>query len=229
MTSKEKNDRTRFTHQQKTQEFFQLFFSKSEFGVWLAQFDKPLPIKLPLEHQELHLKKHAYLADCNRAFAWMYGFNDPQEMIGARFPQLLDTAHATNLLHLHAFLSGGYKIENTESIELSKHGHRKYFLNDAIGVVEHQHLVRVWGSQIDCTQDREHKEILKKLTRLQLHVLKETVEGKTMKEIASDLEISIKTVEAKRSQIKSILGVHTSAEMISCAIHNGINFIEYKK
>jgi DNA-binding CsgD family transcriptional regulator len=218
--SKDKSD---YTKKRKTYEFFKIFFCQSDEGIWLAQLDKPLPVQLPIEQQEGHMLKHAYLAECNLTFVKMYDYEDPSNLIGVRFPQLFDNAEISNMMNLRTFLKEGYQLRKTESIEIGKNGIRKYFLNDVIGVIEDDHLVRVWGIQKDISVEKSQREILKRLTPEKLKILKTTIEGKTMKEIASEVGVSLKTVESVRKQLKAIIGVDTIAQLIAAAIQLGIN------
>ena len=56
------------------------------------------------------------------------------------------------------------------------------------------------------------------LTARQREVLQLLAEGKTMKEIASILHISPRTVESHKYEMMQILGVSTSAELVQHAI-----------
>ena len=170
--------------------------------------------------------KHAYLSDCNITFVKMYGYEDPKEMIGVRFPQLFDNADASNLENLHTFFKTDCMVIQKETCEIGKNGVRKYFLNDVVGVIEDNQLVRVWGTQKDITADKSQREILKQLSPEQLKILKMTVEGKTMKEIAADVDVSPKTVESLRNQLKAIVGANTLAQLIAIAIQLGIQNID---
>jgi PAS domain-containing protein len=154
MTHTGDNDKPRLTIRDKHEECYNLIFLQSDMGVWLAQFNEPLTIGLPIDQQVEHLLKHTYLSDCNIAFVKMYGYDLPENMIGMSFTQLFDNGEASNLFNLHNFLKNGYKARNIESIELGKNGIRKQFLNDIIGVVEDNHLVRVWGVQRDITAEK---------------------------------------------------------------------------
>ena len=226
MSNNGDNDKTRFVNRDKYEEFYRLLFLQSEKGVWLAQFDKPMPINIPIEQQVEHLMKHAYLSDCNITFVKMYGYEDPKEMIGVRFPQLFDNADASNLENLHTFFKTDCMVIQKETCEIGKNGVRKYFLNDVVGVIEDNQLVRVWGTQKDITADKSQREILKKLSPEQLKILKMTVEGKTMKEIAADVDVSPKTVESLRNQLKAIVGANTLAQLIAIGIQLGIQNID---
>jgi len=226
MSNNGDNSNSHFTKRNKLDEFYRLNFLQSEKGVWLAQFDKPMPINIPIEQQVEHLMKHAYLSDCNITFVKMYGYEDPKEMIGVRFPQLFDNADASNLENLHTFFKTDCMVIQKETCEIGKNGVRKYFLNDVVGVIEDNQLVRVWGTQKDITADKSQREILKQLSPEQLKILKMTVEGKTMKEIAADVDVSPKTVESLRNQLKAIVGANTLAQLIAIAIQLGIQNID---
>ena len=60
------------------------------------------------------------------------------------------------------------------------------------------------------------------LTNRQAEVLRLIVEGKTMKEVASVLEISTRTAEAHKYQMMGQLGIKTSAQLIQFAIREGL-------
>ena len=61
-----------------------------------------------------------------------------------------------------------------------------------------------------------------KITRRQREVLQLVAEGKTMKEIASLLSLSTRTVESYKYEIMRILGIHTNAELVQYAIRIGV-------
>ncbi|MGA3286359.1 MAG: helix-turn-helix transcriptional regulator [Bacteroidota bacterium] len=217
------SDNSHFTTRNKFDEFYRLNFLQSEKGVWLAQFDKPMPINIPIEQQEEHLMKHAYLSDCNIMFVKMYGYEDPKEMIGVRFPQLFDNAESANFENLRLFLRSNYSINQIESCEIGKNSMRKYFLNDVIGVVEEGYLIRVWGMQQEITVERYRRNVLSRLTSQQCEILKLTADGRTVKGIALKLGISPKTVESLRKGIKDTFELESIPQLVAFAIKNGLH------
>ena len=64
------------------------------------------------------------------------------------------------------------------------------------------------------------------LTLREREVLQLIAEGGTTKEVASRLNISIKTVESHRGRIMEKLGLHTVAELTKYAVRHGITSIE---
>jgi DNA-binding NarL/FixJ family response regulator len=63
---------------------------------------------------------------------------------------------------------------------------------------------------------------VEKLTPRERDVLKALAEGKTNKEIAADLYISVKTVETHRAQLMEKLNIHTVAGLTKFALRHGL-------
>jgi two-component system, cell cycle sensor histidine kinase and response regulator CckA len=130
------------------------FIEQSNEGIWRLEIEPPTPVDLPEDEQIRLWYEHCYFAECNLAMARMYGFDRPEELLGARLRDLLPSDDATNLEMLKGFVRSGYRLVNAESHELDRHGRRKYFLNSLVGVVENGRLVRSWGTQQDITERR---------------------------------------------------------------------------
>jgi DNA-binding NarL/FixJ family response regulator len=60
------------------------------------------------------------------------------------------------------------------------------------------------------------------LTPRELEILRFIVDGKSNKEIASELSLSVNTVAAHRANIMDALGIHKTAELVVYAIRNGL-------
>jgi DNA-binding NarL/FixJ family response regulator len=60
------------------------------------------------------------------------------------------------------------------------------------------------------------------LTPRELDVLQRIVAGKSNKEIAAELNLSVNTVSVHRANIMDTLGIHKTAELVVYAIRNGL-------
>lgn len=97
----------------------------------------------------------SYVSECNQAMAEMYGYSDVAELLGKTPDQLIDFNDPSNIDYFRSFLVNGFKVLNAESHEKDKDGNNKYFLNNAIGIIEDDYLKRVWGTQRDITEKKE--------------------------------------------------------------------------
>ena len=64
------------------------------------------------------------------------------------------------------------------------------------------------------------------LTAREREVLQLLAEGKTVKEIARDLYVSVKTIETHRRQIMNKLNIHSIAELTKYAISEGLTSLD---
>jgi len=60
------------------------------------------------------------------------------------------------------------------------------------------------------------------LTPRELEILQHIVAGKSNKEIAGELKLSVNTVSVHRANIMDALGIHKTAELVVYAIRNGL-------
>jgi DNA-binding NarL/FixJ family response regulator len=60
------------------------------------------------------------------------------------------------------------------------------------------------------------------LTPRQLDVLRLIAQGKRMKEIAAELDLSVRTIEDHKAQLLRLLGVDSTAELVKFAVRQGL-------
>jgi DNA-binding NarL/FixJ family response regulator len=66
------------------------------------------------------------------------------------------------------------------------------------------------------------RDSAQQLTARQREVLQLFAEGRSAKEVAAELKISVRTAEAHKAHILETLGLRTTAELVQYAIRNGI-------
>ncbi len=139
----------------KEEERYKAFISNSSEGIWRFELKVPLSVDEPVKKQIEHCYQHAYLAECNDAFARMYGYKKAEEIIGTPLTDMLIPTDQKNIEYLEKFIRSGYKLTNSETVEKDKNGHTRYFHNTCRGVVEDGHVRRAWGTQRDVTERKE--------------------------------------------------------------------------
>ena len=70
---------------------------------------------------------------------------------------------------------------------------------------------------------REDSSVFSVLTPREREVLQLMAEGKSTKQIADRLHVSIKTIETHRQQIMTKLGIHSVAELTKYAVREGLS------
>ena len=125
-------------------------------ATWRFHHEQPLDITLPEDEQVEHLYLYSVLAECNDAFARMYGFRAAADVVGTRLVVFLPPSNPENVGYLRSFIRSGYRLEDAESQEIDRYGRAKYFVNNLVGIFERGQLVGAWGTQRDVTEQRRH-------------------------------------------------------------------------
>ncbi|MCF4994893.1 response regulator [Pseudomonas syringae] len=135
---------------------------------------------------------------------------------------LILSMHTDPALIMQALESGahGYLLKDTTATEL-EHAltalrHNERYLSPAIAhTVINQALTRSQKNQPDAAESHN-------LTARQLEILRLIVRGKSTREIANGLGLSIKTVETHRSQIMKRLQIYDVAGLVLFAVREQI-------
>jgi DNA-binding NarL/FixJ family response regulator len=129
------------------------------------------------------------------------------------------SAHANEEYVIRALRSGaaGYMLKDAATAELDLAIRSviqdKTYLSPSISrTVIDSYLERVGGQASP----------LEQLTPRQREILQSIAEGKNTKEIASDLDISVKTVESHRLQLMDRLNIHDVPGLVRYAIRRGL-------
>src|SRR5437773_283580 len=142
----------------RTEERYRAFIAQSSEGVSRLEIDPPVPTTLSEEEQIDRLYAGARIAECNDAMARMYGYNEARDLVETRLADLHNVSDPTNREQIRAFIRAGYRVSDSETREHDRDGRPRVFLNNVVGFVEDGHLVRVWGTQRDVTEQRHLEE-----------------------------------------------------------------------
>lgn len=170
-----------------SEERYKAFVKQSTEGIWRYEFLEPIPVKLSVNEQIKIIFKYGYLAECNDVFARMYGYDSANDIVGSRIGDLMDQNDPKNIDYLKQSILKGYKIDNIESYEKDRDGNQKIFVNNLVGIVENDYLVRVWGSQRDITEAKKAQEELSK-TQFRLATLLNNLQDVVLYETGGGVE-----------------------------------------
>jgi PAS domain S-box-containing protein len=139
-------------------ERYRAFVAASTEGVYRLEFDPPVDTTLPVEEQIDAAYRAGRFAECNDAFARMYGYDRADELVGLGMDAMLPADDPAARGYLRGVMANGYRADDAESAERDRAGNAVYFANALAGVVEGGRLVRVWGTQRDVTARRRAED-----------------------------------------------------------------------
>jgi PAS domain S-box-containing protein len=145
---------------------YKSYIDQSFEGIYCQELHNPVPVTISPEEMIEALKNDCYIAECNDTMAAMYGYTHAHELLGVGAAQLLDMSDPANIEFVHGFISNGFKFTGAESHEKDRYGNDRYFLNNAIGIVEDGHLKRIWGTQTDITGKKQAENKIRFLASL---------------------------------------------------------------
>jgi len=157
------------------------------------------------------LKPQLIVMDC--ALPGMNGLAATREILAA------NAEIAVLMLSMHS--------EETWVNQALDAGARGYILKSAIDLELVTAIRRVMAGEIVLDPQVERFDTLKGergtgLTPRELQVLQLIVDGKSNKEIATQLDLSANTVAVHRANIMTALNIHKTAELVVYAIRNGL-------
>lgn len=126
-----------------------------------------------------------------------------------------------------AILMLSMHAEDTLVRQALEAGARGYVLKNAMDLDLARAIKEVAAGKSVLDPQVRQAEVLKGergsgLTARELEILQHIVAGKSNKEIASDLNLSVNTVSVHRANIMDRLGIHKTAELVVYAIRNGL-------
>jgi len=135
--------------------------------------------------------------------------------------KILEDAPDTKILML------SMHSENTWVRQALEAGARGYVLKSAVDLELVTAVKKVAAGEKVLDPQVERAPVLKGereygLTQRELEILQKIVDGKSNKEIASELNLSVNTVAVHRANIMDALGIHKTAELVVYAIRNGL-------
>jgi len=140
-----------------SEERFRAFIEQSAEAIWCFESPEPMPISLSEERQIKYLMETGYLTECNDTMARMNGLESAEQLLGVKVKDLLDPSDPANIEYLRLFIRSNYRLVDAASHKIDKKEKSKCFLNNMIGVVEREKLVRVWVTQRDIVEKRAER------------------------------------------------------------------------
>jgi PAS domain S-box-containing protein len=148
-----------------SEERYRNFITLSGEGIARIDFEPPIPVTLPTPELVTAIVERGFIAECNDAAARMRGWQEAREMQGKPVRELIQATEPDNRLNLAQFVGAGFKAVETLTIGRDVRGEIRYFLNNAVGIVQSGQLRHLWTVQRDITENKHAEEALRENER----------------------------------------------------------------
>lgn len=178
---------------------YKMFVQQSKEGIWRVEIAEPMNIHTPVNEMIDYCYNNAWVAECNDAFAKMYGFRKAEEIIGIPLNKILPPENPNNMGYITRFFTNGLKITEEISYEINKDGNEVVFVNNMIGIIEGEYIHRAWGTQRDITEQVKLENRLKEERQLRQQQTAEAIitgQEKERQQIGEELHDNINQILA---------------------------------
>lgn len=169
-----------------SEERYRSFVVNSSEGIWRLEVENPIEVTLPAKEQLRRLMKYGYLAECNDAFARIYGRDRAEDVIGARLGNLSQSQSPSTLVSLEELIRNNYRLRDWPTEIVTHDNQRKHLATSLLGIVINGMLMRVWSVQSDQT---ERQRVAHGLRALSAHL--QDVREKERTDLARELHDSL--------------------------------------
>ncbi len=154
--------------QQAETERFEHFVSETVEGFYKLVPDTPIRLNANPEKIAEKILRHMELRDCNDTFAAMYG-STPDKLLGKSIGDLTDGCGPFRTAEqVQEFAAADCQVIDLESVRRDSNGNRIHLMHNAVGMIEDNQLVGIWGYQRNVSrQKREQTELSNKIEFLQ--------------------------------------------------------------
>jgi PAS domain S-box-containing protein len=98
--------------------------------------------------------QHGYVAECNEALGRLLSRQATEDLVGMPLVKLFPLADERVHEELRSFVRSGCTTATVETTAVDVEGVRSYRLRTHCGIVENNHLMRIWGITRDITEQR---------------------------------------------------------------------------
>jgi PAS domain S-box-containing protein len=141
----------------KSEHWWSNFISKNIAGIWQCEFNKPMPLSLPIDEQIEWILDRGVMVEVNDVAAKMYGFSGAEELIGKTYGEIFKDDKKTGRRMVQTWIQQGYKFDKYEDYLITNVGEYRWIMKISHSLVEKDHIIGSWGTEVDVT-DRKLAE-----------------------------------------------------------------------
>ena len=148
---------------QESEASYKAFIANSSEAIWCYDMVPPISLDETSEVQAELMADRARLSQGNKMLVSMLGVKSLQDIIGTG---LRDSGSTRYLFDLKHFVENNFQMIDHDVFREGVKGRQYYFQISCVGVIENNHLTRVWGTTKDVTVRKRYEQ---KLEHVSLH------------------------------------------------------------
>jgi signal transduction histidine kinase/CheY-like chemotaxis protein len=139
---------------------YKAFISQTTEGIYRFELPEPIPVNEPVEKQIQKMLETSYLAECNDAFANIYG-KEKKELLNISLAEFQNQFYVRQGKDfIKKFIESGYQLKNAVNEEKNGAGKKIYLNKNITGIIINNELTSAWGSQSDITDRKQYEKAL---------------------------------------------------------------------
>ena len=148
---------------QESEASYKAFIANSSEAIWCYDMVPPISLHETSEVQAELMADRARLSQGNKMLVSMLGVKSLQDIIGTG---LRESGSTRYLFDLKYFVENNFQMIDHDVFREGARGRQYYFQISSVGVIENNHLTRVWGTTKDVTVRKRYEQ---KLEHVSLH------------------------------------------------------------
>ncbi len=133
----------------KSEERYRTFVDTTSEAIWRIELGDGILPDLPVYEKVSYIGIHGCFAECNTVMASLLGKASPDDLVGKPMSEVMPHLE---LAIIEEFVSSGYRLLNHEYAVSCSGAEDRHFVINAVGTIENECLVRIWGSCVEVTQ-----------------------------------------------------------------------------
>ncbi|MEN7973519.1 MAG: PAS domain S-box protein [Verrucomicrobiota bacterium] len=148
------------------------FINETVEGYYHLVPETPIPLAESSDEMAKAILENMKIAGCNNSFAALYE-TTPESLAGKIIKELKDGCGPFKEKNdsVKKLIESGYKLINVETLRQTPSGNQLNLINSVVGIIENNHLLGIWGSQRNITQQKREKEELKNYAEFMHRIL----------------------------------------------------------
>ena len=132
-----------------SEERYRTFVDTTSEAIWRIELETGVSTAEAINWQVNKIGAEGTLAECNSVMASLVGGSVPEKIIGHNVSSVMPHLEVEII---EEFVRSGYRLLNYEYAAGCAGQEVRHFVINAVGTVEENHLVRIWGSCVEVTE-----------------------------------------------------------------------------